>query len=159
MPRAKAAAGGAAGKSPAAELQKQIAKFGVTKNAVSKTLGINPQSLNALLEGKKKIDVELALLFGKYFGTGETYWIEIQKKAGLAEAKVKLAKKLATLPKAAPSTVRKGPKPGVKAGAKVGAKKGPKPGAKKGPKPGPKAGAKKGPKPGAKRGPKPAGSL
>jgi plasmid maintenance system antidote protein VapI len=150
MPRAKAAAGGAAGKTPAAELNRQIAKFGITKNAVTKTLGINPQSLNALLEGKKKIDIELALLFGKFFETGETYWIEIQRKAGLAEAKSKLAKKLASIPKASTLDIKKGPKPGVKKGPKAGAKKGPKAGAKKGP----KAGAKRGPKAGAKRGPK-----
>jgi addiction module HigA family antidote len=155
MPRAKAAAGGAAGKTPAAELKRQIAKFGVTKNAITQTLGINPQSLNAILEGKKKVDVELALLFGKYFGTGESFWIELQKKSALADAKAKLSKKLASIPKAAPSTAKKGPKPG----AKKGPKPGPKAGAKKGPKPGPKAGAKKGPKTGAKRGPKPASIL
>jgi plasmid maintenance system antidote protein VapI len=151
MPRAKGTVGSAAGGTPAAELKKQIAKFGLSKSAVSKAVGLNPLTLNSVLDGKKKVDIELALLFGKYFGTGETLWIDLQKKAGLAEAKKKLAKQLQDLKKAV-EVKADAPKTGAKKGPQTGAKKGPKPGAKRGP----KAVVKKGPKPGAKRGPKPA---
>jgi plasmid maintenance system antidote protein VapI len=152
MPRAKGTVGGAAGGTPAAELKRQIATFGLSKSAVAKAVGLNPLTLNSVLTGKKKVDIELALLFGKYFGTGETLWIELQRKAGLAEAKKKLAKKLQDLKKAVVAKAdapKKGPKPGAKRGTAAGAKRGPRAGAGTGPKP---AGVKKG----TKRGPKPA---
>ncbi|MDR2509081.1 MAG: helix-turn-helix domain-containing protein [Spirochaetaceae bacterium] len=130
MPRGKSAAGGA-GKTPAAELEKQIKKFGLSQAQVAKDVGLSVMTLKKLLDGKAKVDIERALVFAKYFGTSADYWIELQKKAGLAEAKKdnKLQKQLKDLKKAKPVKAEKAG-PGVKKSA-VGAKRGPKAGAKK----------------------------
>jgi addiction module HigA family antidote len=131
MKKATSAKAPVLGKTPAAELQKQIDKFSLSKNAVAKAIGISPITLNQVLVGHKKVDVELSLLFGKYFGTGEAVWIELQRKAGLAEAKVKLAGRLSELKKAAlPADDKKAVAKGPKA-APVAAKRGPKAGVKK----------------------------
>jgi addiction module HigA family antidote len=132
MKKATSAKAPVLGKTPAAELQKQIDKFGLSKNAVAKAVGISPITLNQVLIGHKKVDIELSLLFGKYFGTGEAVWIELQRKTGLAEAKAKLAGQLSELKKAAlpvkddKKAVARGPK-----AATVAAKRGPKAGVKK----------------------------
>lgn len=130
MPRGKSAAGGA-GKTPAAELEKQIKKFGLSQAQVAKDVGLSVMTLKKLLDGKAKVDIERALVFAKYFGTTADYWIELQKKAGLAEAKKnnKLQKQLKDLKKAKPvkaekaaAGVKKGPG-AVKRGPKAGVKK------------------------------------
>jgi plasmid maintenance system antidote protein VapI len=128
---AKTASTSAAGKTPAAELQKQIDKFGLSKNAVSKALGLNPTTLIQVLSGKKKVDIELSLLFGKYFGNGEAVWIELQRKAGLADAKQKLAKKLSELKKAVPVKEEKKSAVKVSKAPASAAKRGPKAAEKK----------------------------
>jgi addiction module HigA family antidote len=130
MPRGKSVAGGA-GKTPAAELEKQIKKFGLSQAQVAKDVGLSVMTLKKLLDGKAKVDIERALVFAKYFGTTADFWIELQKKAGLAEAKKdnKLQKQLKDLKKAKPAKAEK-----AGAGAKksaVGAKRGPKAGVKK----------------------------
>jgi addiction module HigA family antidote len=125
------ASAGSSGKTPAAELQKQIDKFGLSKNAVAKAIGMSPITLDSVLKGNKKVDIELSLLFGKYFGTGEAVWIELQRKAGLAEAKKKLAKELSELKKATPAKeekrgagkATKAPAGAAKRGTKATAKK------------------------------------
>jgi plasmid maintenance system antidote protein VapI len=132
MRKAASAKAPVLGKTPAAELQKQIDKFGLSKNAVAKAVGLSPITLNQVLIGHKKVDIELSLLFGKYFGTGEAVWIELQRKSGLAEAKAKLAGQLSELKKATPvvkdnkKASARGPKAAV-----GGAKRGPKAGVKK----------------------------
>jgi addiction module HigA family antidote len=151
--RTSTSAKGAAGKTPASELKRQIELFGLSQSGVAKALGLNPVTLKQVLLGKKKVDIELSLKLSKYFGTTADFWIDLQKKAGLAEAKgnTKLQKQLKELQKAKPAD--KPAKGAKKAGAKkTGAKKA---GAKKagtkkaGAK---KVGAKKGAKTGAKKG-------
>ena len=118
MPKAKNSAG-ASGKTPAAELERQIKKFGLSQAQVAKDLGMAPMTLKKLLTGEAKVDIPRAWLFSKYFGTTVDFWIDLQKKAGLADAKSdnKLQKVLKDLKKAKPAAP----------GAAVGAKRGPKP--------------------------------
>jgi addiction module HigA family antidote len=131
---AKASTGkGAGGKNPGAVLAKYIADYGLAVSGVALELGQNSTSFKKILDGKKRITIELALLLAKKFGTTPDFWIDLQKKAGLAEAKddAKLQKRLKDIKKAvkgAPKPTR-GPKPGAKSakGPKAkGATRGPK---------------------------------
>ncbi|MDR2468270.1 MAG: HigA family addiction module antidote protein [Spirochaetaceae bacterium] len=135
MPRGKGSTN-SGGKTPGAELEKQIKKLNLSQAQVAKDVGLSVMTLKKLLDGNAKVDVERALVFAKYFGTTADYWIELQKKAGLADAKKnnKLQKQLKELKKAKPVKVekvaskktpaKKGPKAGVKkAGAKKAGKK------------------------------------
>ncbi|MDR2864630.1 MAG: helix-turn-helix domain-containing protein [Spirochaetaceae bacterium] len=145
MKKGVEAKGGAVGKTPAIELQRQINQFGLSKNAVAKAVGISPITLNHVLTGDKKVDIELSLLFGKYFGTGEALWIDLQRKTGLTEAKKKLAVQLKELKKATPV---KEDKKNTGWGTGAGSQKAAKTGVKK---TAPKKGAKTGPKKGARK--------
>lgn len=148
MPRGKSkSSAGGSGKTPAAELNKQIKKLGLAQAQVAKDVGLSAMTLKKILDGKANVDVERALIFGKYFGNGADFWIDLQKKAGLAKAKkdAKLQKQLKGLKKAKPVKAEK------KVVAKKGAKK-TKASAKK-----TKAGAKRGPKAKTAKSAKPAG--
>jgi addiction module HigA family antidote len=136
MPKGKSGAGAAA-KTPASELNKQIKKFGLSQAQVAKDVGLSVMTLKKLLDGKAKVDVERALVFAKYFGTTSDFWIDLQKKAGLADAKKnnKLQKQLRDLKKAKPAAPADKAKTPVNTKGKktVGAKKGVKVIAKKKP--------------------------
>ncbi|GMO54084.1 MAG: hypothetical protein Ta2G_12880 [Termitinemataceae bacterium] len=118
---AKAAAGKGTSTTPGSQLKKKIEEFGLSKSSVAKLVGQNSTGLQKILDGKKGITIEQALVLGKYFGTGESFWIDIQRKFGLDEAKrnSKLQKKLKDLKKA--EKVVKGAK-GAKASAGKGKK-------------------------------------
>ncbi|MDR2842665.1 MAG: HigA family addiction module antidote protein [Spirochaetaceae bacterium] len=133
---AKASVGKGSVKSPGSVLRKYIDDFGLSVSSVSLQLKQNSTSFKKILDGKKRITVELALKLAKLFGTSSDFWIDVQKKSALAEAKEdsKLQKELRDLKKAEknPNGVTRGRAKKEVAG-KAGAKKG-------GPK---KAGAKK----------------
>ncbi|GMO40137.1 MAG: hypothetical protein Ta2F_16240 [Termitinemataceae bacterium] len=118
---AKAGKGGAS-KTVGSELKKKIDGLGLSVSGVSKTLKQNPTTFKKILDGKSKINVEIALLFAKLFGTTAEFWIDLQKKQGLAEAKKnsKLQKQIKDLKKAvkAPAEKKEAAKKGPKASGK-----------------------------------------
>jgi addiction module HigA family antidote len=91
-----------AGKSAGEELKKKIVEFGVSKKAVSDVIGQNAAGLKLILDGKKNISTNHAFILGKYFGTGENVWLDLQKKYSLEESKsdARFQKKLKDLKKA-----------------------------------------------------------
>jgi addiction module HigA family antidote len=140
------------GKTPGAVLEKYIADYGLAVSSVALMLGQNAVTFKKILEDKKRITVELALLLAKLFGTTADFWIDLQKKAALTEAKndSKLQNRLKDLKKA--SKQEKGAKAKQTAtGKKPGRKPGRKPAAAK-----VVSATKTGKKPGRKPGRKPA---
>ncbi|GMO42486.1 MAG: hypothetical protein Ta2B_22710 [Termitinemataceae bacterium] len=129
------ASGGSGSGTPGSALKKKIEEFGLSKSFVSKQLGQNSQSFQKILDGKTRITVEIAFKLAKLFGTAESFWIDLQRKAAIADAKkdAKLQRKLKEIkkaekqPKSAKKVVEKKAtaKKGVakKAGAKKGAAK------------------------------------
>ncbi|GHU39257.1 hypothetical protein FACS1894190_03060 [Spirochaetia bacterium] len=120
---AKVAGGKGSGKTPGAVLQKKISDLGVAVSTVSGALGQNAQTFKKILTDKKRIDIELALQFAKLFGDTPDFWIDLQRKAGLDEAKknTKLQKKLKELKKL--QKVEKGARGAKKVAAKKVGKK------------------------------------
>ncbi|MDR2602211.1 MAG: HigA family addiction module antidote protein [Spirochaetaceae bacterium] len=81
---------GAAGmKTPGGELKKLIEQNNLSVRATAIELGENPIGIKAVIDNKKKVNVELALKLAKVFGTTPAYWIELQTNCDLAEAKGK----------------------------------------------------------------------
>jgi addiction module HigA family antidote len=114
-------------KTPGAALEKFIKDFNLPISGLALELGQNTTTFKKLLDGSKRITVEIALLLAKKFGTTADYWIDLQKKAALAEAKadeklqqrLKEIKKAVIPPKGAASTVAAGKKPDRKQGRPV----------------------------------------
>jgi addiction module HigA family antidote len=127
-------------KTPGAALEKYIKDFNLSLSGLALELGQNTVTFKKILDGSKRITIEIALLLAKKFSTTADFWIDLQKKAALAEAKadeklqqrIKDIKKAVVPPKGAAAAA--GKKPGRKpaSGAAAPAKK---PGRKPGRKP------------------------
>jgi addiction module HigA family antidote len=147
---AKSSTGKISGKTPGSVLEKYIKDFNLSVSGLAFELGQNATTFKKILDGSKRITVEMGLLLAKKFGTTADFWIDLQKRAALAEAKadVKFQKrwkeikkavkelKVAKSPAAAAAAKKPGRKPGrPPAAAAAAATTAKKPGRKPGRKP------------------------
>ncbi len=58
----------------------------MTKTAVAKALGISRQTLYDILNEKQPVTAEMAARFGKLFGNGAAFWVNLQRNRDLAVA-------------------------------------------------------------------------
>ena len=60
--------------------------LGMTKTAVAGALGISRQTLYDILNEKQPVTAEMAVRFGKLFGNGAAFWLNLQRAHDLAIA-------------------------------------------------------------------------
>ena len=60
--------------------------LGMTKTAVADALGISRQTLYHILNEKQPVTAEMAVRFGKLFGNGAAFWLNLQRAHDLAIA-------------------------------------------------------------------------
>ena len=58
----------------------------MSKTAVARTLGISRQTLYDILNEKQPVTAEMAVRFGKLFGNGAGFWVNLQRAHDLAVA-------------------------------------------------------------------------
>ena len=58
----------------------------MSKIAVASALGISRQTLYDVLNEKQPVTAEMAVRFGKLFGNGAAFWINLQRARDLAIA-------------------------------------------------------------------------
>ena len=58
----------------------------MSKTAVASALGISRQTLYDILNEKQPVTAEMAVRFGKLFGNGAAFWINLQRARDLAIA-------------------------------------------------------------------------
>ena len=58
----------------------------MSKTAVADALGISRQTLYDILNEKQPVTAEMAVRFGKLFGNGGRFWINLQRSHDLAAA-------------------------------------------------------------------------
>ena len=58
----------------------------MSKTAVADALGISRQTLYDILNEKQPVTAEMAVRFGKLFGNGGRFWINLQRSHDLAVA-------------------------------------------------------------------------
>ena len=57
-----------------------------SKTAVARVLGISRQTLYDILREKRPVTAEMAVRFGKLFGNGAGFWVNLQRNHDLALA-------------------------------------------------------------------------
>ena len=62
----------------------------MSKTAVADVLGISRQTLYDILSEKRPVTAEMAVRFGKLFGNGAGFWINLQRSHDLAIAERKV---------------------------------------------------------------------
>ena len=58
----------------------------LSKTAVAEALGISRQTLYEILNEKQPVTAEMAVRFGKLFGNGARFWVNLQRSHDLAVA-------------------------------------------------------------------------
>lgn len=85
---------------PGEILEEEFLKgFGITAYRLSKETGISATRISEIVRGKRKISVETALKFSKYFGNSAEFWLGIQNEYDLRMEKKELEKELMAISK------------------------------------------------------------
>ncbi len=85
---------------PGEILEEEFLKgFGITAYRLSKETGISATRISEIVRGKRKISVETALKFSKYFGNSAEFWLGIQNEYDLRMEKKELEKELSAISK------------------------------------------------------------
>ena len=63
-----------------------VPALGVSKTHLAKSLGISRQTLYDILKERQPVTAEMAVRFGKLFGNGAMFWINLQRSYDLAIA-------------------------------------------------------------------------
>lgn len=63
-----------------------IPELSMSKTDIAKSLGISRQTLYDILNVKQPVTAEMAVRFGKYFGNGARFWLNMQRNYDLAVA-------------------------------------------------------------------------
>lgn len=60
--------------------------LGVSKTELARSLGISRQTLYDILNERQPVTAEMAIRFGKLFGNGPRFWVNMQRAFDLAIA-------------------------------------------------------------------------
>ena len=104
----------------AAVLKSLMKEYQLSSLSLSREIKLSPSMVNQLVSGKSKLSIPIVLRLSKFFGTTPAYWLDLQRKMLLLEAKKD--KKLTAILKG----ISKVKKPAAKANAKPTAKAKPK---------------------------------
>ena len=62
--------------------------------ALAKAIGVAPQAVNDIVLEKRGISADMALRLGKFFGTSEQFWMNLQSAWALAQSRKQNAAEL-----------------------------------------------------------------
>jgi addiction module HigA family antidote len=67
---------------------------GISQYRLAKELSVPPRRINEIVLGKRAITADTALRLARFFGTSETFWINLQGRYDLDVARDRLADRL-----------------------------------------------------------------
>lgn len=67
-----------------------LVPMGISQYRLAKSIGVDPRRINAIVQGKRAITAETAILLGKYFGTSARLWMGLQNQYDLDVARDRL---------------------------------------------------------------------
>lgn len=84
---------------PGAFLSEILEELGLSQAAFAQKIGVSPMRISHVVNGKRPVTAELALLFGKAFGQSPEYWLNLQAAYDLKTAAASVEPRLRTLRK------------------------------------------------------------
>ena len=72
----------------------ELMEIGITATELSRRIGVPPNRISQIIQGKRNITADTALRLGKFFGTGPELWMNLQKEYELDQAKSKIGEKI-----------------------------------------------------------------
>lgn len=80
---------------PGVFLKEILDELKVSQAAFARNLGVSTMRISHIVNGKRPVTAEMALLFGKAFGQTPQYWLNLQADYDLKTAEKALKPKLA----------------------------------------------------------------
>jgi addiction module HigA family antidote len=74
-----------------------LTPLGVTPYRLAKEIGVDPTAIKEILDGQRAITAQMALRFGRFFGTTPDFWAGLQTQYELDMAADQVAAKLAKI--------------------------------------------------------------
>lgn len=71
--------------------------FDITQNKLAVSMGVPPRRINEIVHGKRGITADTALRLGRYFGTSEEFWMNLQSRYELEFARDRAAEQIAAI--------------------------------------------------------------
>ena len=75
-------------------LEEFMLPFGLSQNALAKSLHVAPRRINEIVNKKRSITADTALRLSRFFGNSAEFWINLQKLFELETAREKLSTKI-----------------------------------------------------------------
>ena len=72
-----------------------LPEYGLSVTALAEAAGVSRQSMNELLRERRALTPEMALRLGKLFGNSPEFWLNLQRKVDLWDAKRGLKREIA----------------------------------------------------------------
>ena len=63
--------------------EEYLAPLGITQHKLAVAIGVPPRRINEIVHGKRRISADTALRLARYFGTSESYWMNLQARHDL----------------------------------------------------------------------------
>ena len=59
-------------------LEQFLEPLGVTQHRLAVSIGVPPRRINEIVHGKRRISADTALRLGRFFGTTDRFWLNLQ---------------------------------------------------------------------------------
>lgn len=75
-------------------LADELEELEISPSELSRRIGVPPNRISQIINGKRDISADTALRLGKFLDTGPDLWMNLQKTYDLARAKARLGSSL-----------------------------------------------------------------
>lgn len=83
-------------------LEEYLKPMGIGQYRLAKDTSVDPRRINEIVRGQRSITADTALRLARYFGTSESFWLNLQSRYDLELQKMELGERLEQEVKALP---------------------------------------------------------
>ena len=83
---------------PGLVLKDELSEFGITPTEFARQIGVPPNRVSQIINGKRAITGDTALRFGHWFGVEPEFWLNLQNQFDLVRADQQSGKAIRGLP-------------------------------------------------------------
>ena len=76
---------------PGEILADELGAIGLKSSHLAKAIGVEPNRISQILNGKRAITADTSLRLGRYFGQSEDFWLDLQKQYELDLARLEIS--------------------------------------------------------------------
>jgi antitoxin HigA-1 len=75
-------------------LEEFLQPLGVSQYFLAKQIGVSPRRINEIVHGQRGVSADTSLRLGRFFGTSERFWLNLQSRYDLEVEKERLGGQL-----------------------------------------------------------------